>query len=91
MRLISTNRYYLPGTANRFLHLATIQYGLREFMCFNDIQTQKTYIEEITGGHLSFIEDDSLAEALTNFLTEQKVLDINKPTIPDKQWLYNGK
>ena len=83
MKLVNTDRFYLPNTKNRFLHLATIQESVREFMCFCDVSSYQVYIEEITGGHLSFIEDDSLAEALANFLREQKVLDINPP-LPNK-------
>ena len=91
MKLVNTNRFSLPGTNNRFIHLASIHYGVREFMCFQDKKTNKIYIEEITGGSLNFIEDDSLVYALHNFLEENKVLDISKPTIPDKDWLKKGR
>lgn len=89
--LIDTNRYNLKGTNNRFLHLATVQRGLREYMCFIDKTNGKTYIEEITGGSLQFIEDDFLAEELTNFLTETGVLNIGKPALPDTDWLRTRK
>ena len=46
-------------------------------MCFLDTRTLKVYIEEITGGHLEFIDDDSLAQALAKFLEEKKVTLIN--------------
>jgi hypothetical protein len=89
MKLISTNRYYLPNTNNRFLHLASIHYGVREFICFKDTFEEKMYIEEITGGHLQFIDDDALAEGLSDFLRDNGVLNIDKPTLPDKHWLWN--
>jgi len=91
MKLIDTNRYYLPNTTKQYLHLATIQHGVREFLCFAQVKSQKIYIEEITGGQLQFIEDDSLAEGLHNYLTERNVLNINKPLLPDKQWHNLGK
>lgn len=83
MRLSDTNRYYLPGTTA--LHLATVIDGVREYICFH--LNEKIYIEEITGGRgPDFIEDDTLATELHNFLTYHKVLDANKPLIPDDQW-----
>jgi hypothetical protein len=66
--------------------MATVHDGVREFMCFTDVQTRKTYIEEITGGSLYFIDDDALAAALAHFLTENKVLDMGNPMLPD-EWL----
>lgn len=89
MRLSNTNRFWLPGTNNKALHLATILDGLREYMCF--FLDGKVYIEQITGGSLEFIEDDSLAEELTNFLCENKVLEANKPILSDDVWLNMGK
>ena len=85
--LANNNRFDLPGTDGRFLHLATIHKSVREFMCFADKHYGKIYIEEITGGNLSFIKDDSLVESITEFLRERGVLDIGKPTLPDEQWL----
>lgn len=91
MKLINSNRFFLEGTQNRFLHMATAHYGAREFMCFQDCVTGNTYIEEITGGTLERIEDDALAIALANFLEETGVLDVAKPTLPDDVWLRNRK
>jgi len=86
MKLVDSNRFYLPGTNNRYLHLATLHNGIREYMCFAEVGAQKIYIEEITGGSLQFIEDEALAGALHEFLREAGVLDINKPLLPDKVW-----
>lgn len=89
MKLIDTNRTYLPvqGASKRWLHLATVHDGVREFMCFADRVSNQIYIEEITGGHLSRIEDDSLAEALADYLRDKGILDVNKPTLADSEWL----
>jgi len=87
MKVINSNRFYFPGTTA--LHLASIQDGLKEYICF--YLDGKIYIEEITGGHLEFIEDDNLAEELLNFLTLQKILDPTKPLLTDKQWYNLGR
>ena len=71
--LAQTNRFYLQGTNNRFVHMATIHYGVREFIFLMDILTSKTYIEEITGGSLIQIEDDELWQGLANFLEDKGV------------------
>lgn len=93
MKLINTNRFYLPvvGDPKGWLHLASIQDGLREYMCFINTHTQEVFVESITGGHLEQIEDDSLAEALYQFLDQNGILDRSKPLLPDKEWLYKGK
>jgi hypothetical protein len=59
-------------------------------MCFSDNLYGKIYIEEITGGHLEFISDDSLAESLMKFLEQHNVLDMSKPMLPDNKWLKPG-
>jgi len=70
--LADTNKYELPGTNGQYFHLATIHHGLREYMYFGN-KYMESYIEEMTGGTLSKIEDDQLWEALTKFLQEKKV------------------
>lgn len=91
MKLINSNRFYLNNTSNRFLHLASVSYGLREFICFADVETTQIYIEEVTGGSLSFIADDSLAEELNNFLVYKEILHMGKPLISDDDWLRKTK
>lgn len=76
-QLLNTNRYYLPaGNGKRFQHLATVTSasGLREYICFADHVTQQTYIEEITGGHLTTIDDDHLFHDLHDFLKEKGII-----------------
>lgn len=85
-KLTDTNRFDLKGTNGRFIHLATVHGGIREFMCFADRYEAKIYIEEIIGGQLVFITDDSLAQGLSNFLTHEGVLNLSQPIIPDKEW-----
>lgn len=86
-KLINTNRFYLPGTNNQFLHLATVQNGVQEYICIGEVKTAKIYIEDITGGGGPFyIKDDCLVEALTQFLTERDVLNMSRPLIPDSVW-----
>jgi len=88
-KLLDTNRYWLPGLEKRALHIASLSDGLHEYMCFS--VSGKIYIEEITGGHLEFIDDDSLAAALSDFLTHNKVLDSSRPLLPDDYWYNLGK
>ena len=89
--LKDTNRFYLQGTNNRLLHLATLNKGLRTFLCFIDKETNKVYIEELLVGQLYFIEDDSLVEAITNFLSESGVIQMSNPTLPDSIWRPTNK
>ena len=70
--LADTNKYLLPGTENIY-HIATIHYGVREFIHFADTVSQQSWVEEITGGHLSEIQDDELWEGLCSFIKEKGV------------------
>jgi len=74
--IINKKTFPLPGTRGRFTHLATIQYGIREFMYFKDKLEHRVYIEEITGGHLERIEDDSLWNSLKEFLDEKGLTQV---------------
>lgn len=91
MQLADTNRFFLEGTNKQFLHIATVLEGVREYMCFANVNTNEVYIEEVTGGHLEFIEDDALATALHDFLVDRKVLLMDKPLLADNDWLRRGK
>jgi len=80
-RLLNTNRFHLPGTNGKMDHLATIEYGFREFMFFIDNSNFTSYIEEITGGHGPLkIEDDELWNALAKFLEDKKITVFRKAT-----------
>jgi len=89
--LTNSNRFYLPGTRNQFLHLATIAHNFKTYMCFVDKKTEQTYIENISSGQLEFIEDDSLVQSIVNFLIEQGIIQAAKPTLPDSLWLPTNK
>ena len=86
-KLLDTNLFYLPGTQDRFVHLASIGYRFQEFMCFIDLYTDHIYIEEITGGHLEQIVDNSLLDALEKFAAEFNLLRMR----PWNQVLKNQK
>tara|TARA_Y100001973_G_C5091990_1_gene277994 strand:+ start:367 stop:690 length:324 start_codon:yes stop_codon:yes gene_type:complete len=75
-RLINTNRYWLRGAENVYLHIATIRSRLREFIVFLDVRRQKAYCEEITTGNLHAVHDDSLFNELIEFVTEKNLLTI---------------
>lgn len=85
--LKDTNIFSLPGNPH-MLHIATISYGLREFVGMLDRRTQKFYIEEVVlqsqdfskdvWANFKFIEDDALAFDLAKFCEEKKVLDMKK-------------
>lgn len=73
IKIADKNKYPLPKTNGRFIHIATMHYGLREFIYFVDKATQQSYIEEITGGTLQIIEDDNLWNDLAQTLKEHKL------------------
>ena len=73
IKIADKNRFPLPNTDGRFIHIATLHYGLREFIYFVDRSTQKTYIEEITGGTLKAIDDDNLWNDLAQTIKEHKL------------------
>ena len=75
-KIQNLNPFPLQGTNKRFIHLATVHSNLREFMCFIDLEEERMYVEEMTGGSLSFIDDENLASDLQDFLTEKGVLVI---------------
>lgn len=73
---------------HRWEHRATLGWNTREFMVFLDngiikdgisLQAGQVYVEEITGGHLSKIEDDSLWQALVYFAGNMKYLELQAP------------
>ena len=66
--ILDDDQFYLKGTDNRFIHLATVGFSVREFLVFQDSWTSSVYIEEVTGGSLTKIEDQSLWKALTQFV-----------------------
>jgi len=66
---------------HRYEHRATIGHGCKEYLIFIDHAKAQSHIEEVTGGHLEAIEDDSLHEALTNFAMENGLLALGPPPL----------
>ena len=85
--LKDTNLFLCPGNEH-MIHLASIAYGFREFLCMLDRRTSKVYVEEVVlegsdnkgniFANLKFIEDDNLAFDLAKFLDENKVIDMKR-------------
>lgn len=71
-KLLNTEKFYLniPNSPMRWLHLATVGHGVKEYIFFMDRTNGQHYIEDITGAQLDFIEDDELWHAIANFLDE---------------------
>lgn len=65
----------------RFEHRATIGWNTREFMVFVDHLRMATYIEEIVGGHLEKIKDESLHAALTEYSFSRGFMEATPPTL----------
>lgn len=82
-----SNLFLIPGNPH-ILHIATISYGLREFIFMLDYTTQKMYIEEVVlettdfeedvWANMKFIDDDNLAFDLAKFAEEQKLTDMKR-------------
>lgn len=72
----NSDRYFLPGSNKDFLHLATLNSGLREFMVFSDQRTNQLYIEETSWGNLQKIEDEELWNDLAAFIQEKNLHQI---------------
>lgn len=100
MKIVDSNRYYLPGQ-KRFLHLCTLVQATgtatnliaitQTYLCFADtLGEKKVYIERLNAsGQLEFIEDDKLVADISQFLTESGILDITRPLLDDNTWLRN--
>ena len=80
----------MPGN-NHLMHMATVGYGLREFVVMIGVRGAirgKAYIEEavLTSvdytedvfAHLKFINDDNLAHDLAKWVQEEGLLDMKE-------------
>ena len=63
----------------RWEHRGTIGYGNRVFMIFADTLKGNIHIEEIIGGHLETIKDDSLFAGLKQYAVEKNLLEVKPP------------
>ena len=86
MKIINSNIFALRGTNKRFIHLATIQDGFREYTHFYDSWTGQAYIEELTGGRLFFIKDDDKWIELDQFLADNGVHHCQRVSMTDDIW-----
>ena len=85
--LTDKKRYLLKNGVAQipYLHLATVNSGLRDYLCFQCVDQKsdrygEVWIEEMTGGHLTVIEDDNLFKALYAFLAEEGIVVVNVET-----------
>lgn len=85
-KLGTTNVFELPGTAGRFIHIATVHNSMKEYICFIDTIENRCYIEDITGGSLKFIEDDNLAFDIAKFLEDIGITDMKNVSEVTKAW-----
>jgi len=72
----------------RWEHRVTLGWGTREFMVFVDQIRQTIHIEEISGGHLEAVEDDSLFESLLNFAQTKQFCEIMMPIMKHSEERY---
>jgi hypothetical protein len=86
-KLIDTNRFYIAvaGHPERFIHLFSIMYGLKEFIGMLDRATAKIYINDITSGNPEEIEDEKLFMDLMKFCAEKKLITIQAGLPPEEQ------
>jgi hypothetical protein len=78
MKITNSNQFPLPNTNKRFVHLATVVDGLREYMMFRDETEARVYLEEFTGGQLNMIEDDDTWHNIMQYLVQAGVADVTK-------------
>jgi len=92
MRFYIKNKNIFPMPGNQHLiHLATIGYGLREFVVMVGVRGEikgKAYIEEAVlntvnykedvFANLKFIDDDNLANDLAQWVMDKNLLDMKE-------------
>jgi hypothetical protein len=80
MNIKDSNKYYLGvvGAKKRFVHLATVEDGLRIYMAVWDTVTGKLHLNDYTTGQFEEIEDDNLWKELERLLFERKITTIEQ-------------
>ena len=87
--LIDQRTYYLPSDNNHTVtHLATVRWGMREFVYFR-LEDGRTFIEEVVlkpsyinnkmVAKYKLVEDNELWLGLANFLEEQGLTQMRPP------------
>lgn len=89
IKLVNSNIFTLPGTHDRWLHLAEVQRGLHTFLHFYDTQTGKAYIEELIGGQLTFIQNEALVYELEQELIHLGVHHSQRINLADTVWRHH--
>jgi len=84
-KIKDSNLFPVPGNTH-MIHLATISYGLREFIVMWFVARNTTYIEEIVleskdwskdvFANCKFIKDDNLASDLAAFAKDRGILNL---------------
>ena len=75
-KLLDTKKFFLQvnGAERRFLHMATVGSGLREYILLMDTVTKKVYLNDITGGRLEEIESDDEFKEIYAFLYDKGIV-----------------
>lgn len=83
-KFVDTNRFWLKTNdkRKRWLHIASIQIGLREFVYFLDHVEERLYIEEITTGKLQQIpaKEENLFKELAALVEDKEY-----------NWVFKGQ
>ena len=75
-KLLDRTQYFLQvkGAERRFLHMATVVSGLREYVLLMDTVTKMVYLNDITGGRLAEIENDDEFKEVYAFLYDKGIV-----------------
>ena len=76
LKLLSSNRYPLPGTDEKYWHIATVVDNLNEYICFMNRETNQVFIEEITASQLEYIDNDELVTEIKALLDKYSLLTV---------------
>lgn len=75
MKLVDTQRYHLMvhGQETRFLHIASMQEGVKEYVLLLDRKTKKMHLNRITVHGVEEIVDDKEFEDVSSFVEQRKL------------------
>lgn len=90
MKTINSNIFELPGQT-RFLHLASVTDSLKEYIYMIDCWTGKTYIEEVSGGHLELISSNKKVTEIEDFLKKEGIHASQRINLKDEVWRRNPR
>lgn len=89
MKVTNSDKYHID---DRFLHIATLQDGLRRYEVIIDLLTSKMHLNETTTGSYEVIEDDDTFWQIVKLLTEKKIttVEADQP-LEQMPWFPNKK